>query len=45
MRILSLCGVLRAIVVSGENPIVSTTSVSRSQRPIEVPLNVDRDHR
>src|SRR5947207_12738543 len=40
VRILSLCGVLRAIVVSGENPTVSTTSVSRSQRPIEVPLNV-----
>ena len=37
--ILSLGGTPPVIRVNGENPIVSTTSVSFSQRPIDVPWN------
>ena len=41
MRALGLKDTKRVISVSGEKPTVSTTSVSPSQRPIEVPWNFE----
>jgi len=38
-RILSLCGVFAASCVTGEKPTVSTTSVSPSHLPTDVPKN------